>query len=268
MKTQNLLALAATLALFGGAGYATAQTAGTTSTRSSTTATPTPATSSTVSKKLTDSFSSFAGSQENSASLVNGLRTGNSVTLTGTNTDTTSFTPPTKPMGYGNIRIALSLARTQLASRGITNPTPQELQGALLGSTTMANGTTTQTQGILQMCADGMGWGKIASTMGFKLGTVMSGKTPANVQTTQTTAAGGATTTTAGRSTRIVTGASGASAGSHGSKGIVTASGASAGGNSGAMNGGMAHNAAGHGGVVTGAGVAGHGNSAGGLGKH
>jgi hypothetical protein len=76
-------------------------------------------------------------------------------------------------MGYGNIRIALRLAQTQLASQGIRNPTPAELQGALIGV------PGSPTQGVLQMRAAGMGWGQIANAMGVKLGTVVSGKQPA-----------------------------------------------------------------------------------------
>lgn len=265
METGKRLTLAALLAVLGSAGLATAQTAGT---------------ASTASGKLADRFSDLAGSRENAAALVNGLRTGGSITLSSPPTIiapgappapiivATTFTPPTRPMGYGNVRIALSLARAELASQGISNPTPQQLQGALVGSSTLVNGTSTQSPGILQMRADGMGWGKIANTMGFKLGPVISGKTPAGVPTTQVSSGGSGTTTTGGRGSQVVTGAAGASSGSHGSKGIVTGSGASAGGHGGAMSGAMGHGAGGHSGVVSGAGGGGHGNAAGGAGKH
>ena len=54
-----------------------------------------------------------------------------------------------------------------------------DLQSALTGTTTTvtnADGTTTTTTtgGVLAMRADGMGWGKIAKTLGFNLGSVMS----------------------------------------------------------------------------------------------
>lgn len=125
-------------------------------------------------------------------------------------TGTVSFTPPTR----GNVRIALSLARAQLAGQGITRPTPEQLQTALVGSPAAAPaaGTTaTGTTGILQMRADGMGWGKIANSMGFKLGAVMSGRATA-------AAAASGTTTAAGS-------AAGASAGRGKGSGIVTAGG-------------------------------------------
>jgi hypothetical protein len=152
-------------------------------------------------------------------------------------------------MGYGNIRIALSLARTQLASQGITQPTPEQLQGALMGSSTGSAGSTTTSQGILQMRASGMGWGQIANSMGVKLGTVMSGKTPT---TTTTTAAGtvnaaGAKSTSSSAGITTAAGAQGKHSGtttaegarsSGSSKGITTSQGHSsaAGASSGAVN--------------------------------
>lgn len=183
MKALKLCVLSLLLT----ASLAGAQTTATTTT----TTTPAPATSTVTAGKLTTEFSSWAGSRENSTALVNGLRTGMPITLiepspSGT-AATTTFNPTTKPMGYGNIRIALSLARAQLTSQGITNPTTAELQGALVGT------QDGMTQGVLQMRSSGMGWGQIANSMGFKLGAVMSGK-----QTIATAAASGTTTTATG----------------------------------------------------------------------
>jgi hypothetical protein len=231
-----------------------AQTASTTtgtSTPAATTASP--ATASNPDSKLVASFTDLAGSQENATSLVNGLRTGSAITLvepvpqtgptppgstTATPTSIT-FSPGTKPMGYGNIRIALSLARTQLVSQGITNPTAEQLQGALMG--TQAGATGTATQGVLQMRASGMGWGQIANSMGVNLGAVMSGK-QALPATSPTTAAG--TTATAGISTKtnssvtqrsgsgVVTGTgiTGTTGSAHGKSGVTTAAGGVTGG--------------------------------------
>ena len=217
-----------------------------------------PALAATPTDKLVARFSAFAGSDENAASLVNGLRTGSEITLTdsGSNGSTggsTTFVSPTRPMGYGNIRIALSLAQARLNSEGYPQPTAEQLQTALLGDTSgAATQTTSQTQGILQMRADGMGWGQIANSMGFKLGPVMSGRVPASSagtgsQTgtdTSTTAnaagapAGGSGITTAGGRPMGKHGAydshasqgkgNGASA-----SGIVTANGTAAGGGAG-----------------------------------
>ncbi len=194
--------------------------------------TPQPATASVTAGKLTAEFANWAGSEANAAALVNGLRTGSTINLQDAQTPpppgttappatTTSFSPTTKPMGYGNIRIALSLARVQLANQGITNPTAGELQGALIGM------PDSSTQGVLQMRADGMGWGQIASSMGVKLGSVMSGK--------YVPPAAGATTQSSGLTSG--TGTTATTAGSKSNKGIVTASGGAAGGNSGKSSG-------------------------------
>lgn len=211
----------------------------------------TPATASMPESKLVSSFSPMAGSIENSTSLVKGLRSGTPIVLTspsstpGAPANTVTFISPTRPMGYGNIRIALSLAKTQLASQGITQPTPEQLQGALMGT---AGSTTTQ-QGILQMRASGMGWGQIANSMGVKLGTVMSGKTPATTAITTTGAvnATGAKSTSSSGSLTTAAGAQGKHSGtttaegakpSGGSKGITTGQGhnSTAGASSGAVN--------------------------------
>ncbi len=228
---------------------------------------PVPAAATTPSGKLTASFSDFAGSPENSASLVNGLRTGAPITLTdpavagGPPPNSTTFTSPAKPMGYGNVRIALSLAQAQLASEGITNPTAAELQGALIGRTYVGPEGMTTTDGVLQMRASGMGWGKIANTMGYKLGPVVSGKqtlvaTNRSDNSVTTVAAHGSP---AGSAKGVATASGGAS---HGSKGIVTGSGGAPGVSKGVVTGSSGTASAGKG-VVTGAGNSAHGKSSG-----
>ena len=227
-----------------------------------------------VATKIADDFYGFAGSKENSLALVNALRSGTDATLVtvvppppgspaGTLPTTTQTTVavPTKPMGWGNVKHALALARDQLAAAGITNPTAAQLQTALNGGNLVvanADGTTTTTpvKGILTMRADGMGWGNIAKEGGTKLGHVQkvdmsakSVKTPAPAPATTVTTAAGPVTTTTTKSTKGittaaggnvmattdkgpkgVTTAAGASA-SQGSKGVVTAGGGNAGGN-------------------------------------
>lgn len=215
---------------------------------------PVPANAAVPGDKLISSFSGFAGSPENSASLVNGLRTGSPITLTdpavvgGPPPVSTTFTSPAKPMGYGNIRIALSLAEAQLASQGITNPTALELQGALIGTTTTGPGGTTTTDGVLQMRASGMGWGKIADSMGYKLGPVISGH-----QTVVPTTTGRSSVTTgAGISSNGVVGAGGKTSGG---KGVVTGAGnATTHGQSKGVTTGLGQASANAGGVTTAAG--------------
>lgn len=223
---------------------------------------PQPATSTVAAERLSKEFSGWAGSPENSAALVTGLRSGTPITLmepgTAGTATTATFSPTTKPMGYGNIRIALSLARAQLASQGIANPTTAELQGALVGT---PDGTT---QGVLQMRSSGMGWGQIANSMGFKLGAVMSGK---QTFATATAATDSGITTAAGTSATANAGQT--------RKGVVTANGGPAGGASaggaGKVTTGMGHAYGNAGGGVVNAGgmkaVGAAGSNAGGQGK-
>jgi hypothetical protein len=198
-KPVVALLAASILAAFPGAMVmaqtTTATNTGTTSTTTTTTTSP-----GTASTKLAGTYSTFAGSDANATALVEGLRTGKSITLksgsttgttggttgttggtTGTTGGTTSntsgsvtFTPKTGKLGFGNVNIALALAQAELKAAGITNPTPAQIEAALNGgSVTGAKGSTTM-QGVLAMRADGMGWGKIAKELGYKLGDVVS----------------------------------------------------------------------------------------------
>lgn len=100
------------------------------------------------------------------SSLQQGLRNGTAVTLTGAG-ETVTFTPPTGHMGNGEADRAVTLAKRDLASAGISNPTPTQLQTALMGGTvTNAQGETTTMEGVLQLREQGMGWGNIAQTIG------------------------------------------------------------------------------------------------------
>jgi hypothetical protein len=56
-----------------------------------------------------------------------------------------------------------------------SNPTPPQLQTALMGGAITENGTTVEYAGILQLRADGKGWGEIAHSVGLKLGPIVSG---------------------------------------------------------------------------------------------
>lgn len=197
-----------------------------------------------VTGKIAADFESFAGSQENSTALVTGLRSGSEITLMQEGEPSATFTPATKPMGYGNVSTSLSLAKYQLAQQGITEPTPEQLQTALNGGTITINGEAVEYQGVLQMRADGMGWGQIAKQLGTKLGPVVSGikaqnahlaTLPAAKSPTGTTATG-VTTARGARSSGITTASgarsNGARSHSKSSKGggIVTAGGGAASG--------------------------------------
>lgn len=231
--------------------------------------------------KLSADFSSFLSAD--SKAVVTGLRNGTPITLTTTTpgatpgalpvTTTTTITPPTGKMGFGNVFISLALAKQQLSQVGITQPTPAQLQAALTGGsiTTGMGATTTTLQGILTMRSQHMGWGQIAQRLGVKLGAVVSGLKATNqgiVAQTASSAGGdvvnaggqpsgssqGGIVNASGRS--VATSSKGLSGRSETGQGIVTGSGRSVGAMGGITTGhghgdvvsGGASNSGGHGG--------------------
>lgn len=124
--------------------------------------------------RISAQFSDWAGSRDNAAALVNGLRDGRAIALTDGAGGGALFNPPTRPMGYGNVSKSLMLAKAQLASRGITSPTPLEIQTALTGAPPSAEAGLPQVKGVLQLRSEGMGWGQIAHEYGLRPGTVIS----------------------------------------------------------------------------------------------
>jgi hypothetical protein len=183
------------------AGSTTASTPGATS--ASTTTTTSTSTTGTSNSFQSGSIATFTGSGSNARTLFTSLRTGTPVALTtgtttgaamgstagstagsttGSTTATTAgtgnftSTPTTGAMGTGNVRIALALARDSLARQGITSPTPQQINAALNGGsiTTGNPPRVVQLQGALALRSQGMGWGRVAQTMGVKLGPVMA----------------------------------------------------------------------------------------------
>jgi len=271
------------------AGVATATIATGTANASSTPAATTAPGQVRVAGKFAAPYVTLAGSQANAIALANALRTGTPATLTylsvapdnvttipdnmttmtpggmtaipdnmttiapgGMTTVTTvTITPPTRPMGWGNVSHSLALAQFALAQAGITNPTGAQLQAALQGgSVTTADGKTVAFAGVLQQRADGMGWGRIAQSYGTTLGAVNHGiKAPATTVAVTptdvtpkvqpvtparglTTAAG--TTTGANQSDKGLRTAAGTTVGANkGDKGLTTAAGTTVGANKG-----------------------------------
>jgi hypothetical protein len=208
---RNFRLLSATLVI-ALAPIANAQTAGEVDTQVNTLdATAASRGQSRVAYRIADDFASLAGGRHNALELVEALRDGTSVTLTprqhgtmpgtgtgtgtttgtgtgttgtgtgttGTGTGTTAtgttITPPTGHMGWGNVYISLALAQAVLANDGIRHPTLDQLQAALTGGTvTKADGTTVTLKGVLELRAEGMGWGQIAHAEGTKLGPVLA----------------------------------------------------------------------------------------------
>jgi hypothetical protein len=158
------------------------------------------------------------------------------------------------------VKISLALAQESLRQQNITQPTSEQLHTALMGGQMVPGDSTTTTNGILQMRAEGMGWGQIAQKYDVKLGQLMSGKQPPSTTTTTATSKG--ITSASGKLSTTVTGkgngksfsgsesqgkgivsASGRSSDtssssiSHGGRGIVSGSGRSVGHTSGIVTG-------------------------------
>ncbi len=248
-----------------------------------------------VAGKIESDFANFLKNTD--GNLVMALRNGGEWNYTTTTTDANGVTTQSTKavdfstvksgkMGWGELKIALALAQSQYDY----SPTSQELHTTLMGDE--------NTQGILQMRADGMGWGEIAHHYDLKLGEVMRGVNSKNptftADTTSTTDKGVVSTSgnpTDSEGSSIVTGSgktipgqakglsatgkgmsgqgivtgsgkavgSSVSQGIHSGRGIVTGSGRSVGGSTSGIVSGRGHAY----GVVGG----GHGSGGGGHGK-
>jgi hypothetical protein len=223
--------------------------------------------SSTPATNISNDYSYFLKNVD-SKQVVNDLRNGQWTTTTtdpATNaTTTTTEALPTGKMGYGNVKISLALAQESLRQQGIMQPTSEQLHTALVGGQMVPGDPATTTNGILQMRAEGMGWGQIAQKYNVKLGQLMSGKQPASTTTTSTTSttsttnkgiANGKSSSDGSVTSDRTSGASSSSV-THGGRGIVSGSGRSMGHTSGIVTGaGSGHQYGASGG--------GHGNSGG-----
>jgi hypothetical protein len=233
-------------------------------------------------QRIEPTYLATAGSADNLANLSHGLRTRTPVTLVESNSDGTSstltFTPPTRPMGYGNITHTLDYATRDLTAAGIDSPTMEQLHAALMGgSVTNAAGETTQLQGVLQLRSQGMGWGNIAHTLGISPSPHGKATPTTALSPSSTTKASGITTAAGTRANSSATAAKGGRSGvvtaggnaavarsghayGHARSGIVTAAGGSNAAYSGITNG--------HGGSASATGVAaGRVSTAGGSGN-
>ena len=225
-------------------GSTTSTTSSTTSTSTttSTTGASTSASSSSSAdaayfKRIEGRYSDFAGSGENLQSLASGLRHGTAITLNGDGASSVTFTPPTRPMGYGNVSRALDFASRDLAAAGITDPTPEQIQTALMGGTvTGPNGQVTTMDGILQLRSEGMGWGQIAHQVGISPAANAHGQNATLKNSSTTELSGTSRVSPSGKVSGGVTTAAGKTvnaggntkANAGGRSGIVSASGSSA----------------------------------------
>ena len=137
-----------------------------------------------IANRYADSL--FDGDKDLAAKTVESLRSGEDYTVENPDGTTTTVENANGPMGYGEVNIALGMA-DKLVQDGNAETGEDALYGT--ADTTGIDGTVTEgTAGVLELRADGMGWGKIAKELGFKLGTVM-GKAPTREATTDETAA-------------------------------------------------------------------------------
>jgi len=191
-----------------------------------------------VANKFSAPFVTMAGSQENAVALANALRTGSPATLTyaslatdpadpTTTITTVTITPPTKPMGWGNVSHSLGLAQVALNQAGISNPTGAQLQAALQGgSVTTADGTTVAFAGVLQQRANGAGWGRIAQSYGTTMGAVNRGIKAPTINVVSTSTSPRTDVPTPRVPTVVPTNAAGgAVSGARGARGLTTAAG-------------------------------------------
>ncbi len=105
----------------------------------------------TEASRLAARYSDWAGGKSNADSLVAGLRGGSPVTLVtngaGRGISIAGFTP-TSPMSFGAVNGALSNAQRSLSRVGITRPTAEQIQAALIGGeVTTSSGTLVAIRG-------------------------------------------------------------------------------------------------------------------------
>ncbi|GAB3380457.1 hypothetical protein [Lysobacter fragariae] len=138
----------------------------------------------------------FAGDDVAASDAVTALRTGGDFTVVTTTTQQavnpdgtpatnpdgtprmetvtveTAVANPNGPMGWGEVDHSLGLAQALVDNGSAANVNDALLGVATTTTVTNPDGTTTTTTtyagGLLQMRADGMGWGQIAKDLGFK----------------------------------------------------------------------------------------------------
>ena len=91
---------------------------------------------------LSTHYADWAGGKENAEALVAGLRTGTPVTIvtrsSGRAVSLAGFTPAAS-MSYRQVDSALAAAQRSLAHVGITHPTAEQIQAALIGGEVVAS---------------------------------------------------------------------------------------------------------------------------------
>jgi hypothetical protein len=103
--------------------------------------------------RLMTQYTDFVGGKANAEALVTGLRNGSPITIVTSGADHTvsiaGFTP-SAPMSYSSVASALAGAQRSLARMGITRPTAEQIQAALIGGEVLLpSGATAQMRGAV-----------------------------------------------------------------------------------------------------------------------
>ena len=97
--------------------------------------------------RLSSQYASWAGSKANADAIVGGLARGGSITLvtSGPNGSASlaGFTSA-GPMSAGEVRAALASAQQSLSRLGISRPTAEQIQAALIGGDVVVPGGATR----------------------------------------------------------------------------------------------------------------------------
>ncbi len=126
-----------------------------------------------VAARIAGTVTNLAGSDANALALVNSLHRGTPATLR-YSSGAITFTPATKAMGWGSVKIALALAQAQLQQLGIAKPDAYQLRAALNGGAVKhGDHATLAVSGVLAMRAKGMSWAQITQDVGTKVSTVI-----------------------------------------------------------------------------------------------
>ena len=102
---------------------------------------------------LSSQYAGWAGGKVNADSLVDGLMSGRTITLVttegGRNVSLAGFTPA-GAMSAREVKSALNAARQSLSRLGISRPTAEQIQAALIGGDILLrDGSTRQITGVV-----------------------------------------------------------------------------------------------------------------------
>ena len=129
-----------------------------------------------IADALVEDFTAWAGSPDNARSLVDGLHDAKVIQLSTRaegEANIARIGSPGKPMGFGDVIIALTLIQQELKRAGVAKPNANQMRAAMTGDKITVGEKTVVVHGVLAMRAGNAGWGVIAEAMGLDLGPVL-----------------------------------------------------------------------------------------------